>query len=70
MAELLAFNQRNEVHAVDLVDFVDDGDIGMLERGRSLGLLDEAALAVGVGDELGWQDLRATSRLSFRSSAL
>ena len=35
---------------------VDDGDVRMLEGGGGLGLLDEAALAAGIGNELGGKD--------------
>ncbi len=46
----------DEGHTVGLVDFVNDGDVGMLEGGRGLGLLDETALSVLVGDELRGKD--------------
>jgi hypothetical protein len=45
------------VDALCLVDFVDGGDVGMVDGGRGLRFLDEAAPAGLVGHELGRQDL-------------
>jgi hypothetical protein len=47
----------NEGHPVGFVDLIDYGNIGMLESGRRLGLLNEPALPLRVGNQLGRQDL-------------
>ncbi len=41
-----------------LVNLVDDCDVRVFERSRGLGLLNKTALAVGVGDEFGREDLQ------------
>ena len=58
-AQLSPFDQlhRDEGDAVGLVDLVDDCDVWVIQCGRGARFLHEAALAFGVGDELGGQDL-------------
>jgi len=45
-----------KVVPVHLVDLVDRGDVGMVERRGCLSFLNEAALALGIGDEVGGKD--------------
>ena len=60
----------NEVHALLLVDVVDVDDVGMIEGRGGLGLLDEPALAFGVGDLLGRQDFQGNKAVEVRVAGL
>jgi hypothetical protein len=59
LAHLLAADQLhgNEGVAVGFVDVVDDGDVGVLDRRRGLGFLDEAPAAFRIVDQFLGQDL-------------
>ena len=59
VAKALAADElhRDERRALGFAHFVDRGDVRMLQRRRGLGLLHEAAAALGVGDELRKQHL-------------
>ena len=61
LAQQLASNElhRDEGYVVDLVDLVDDRDVGMLERRGSLGLLHETLPAEFVGDDLRREQLES-----------
>jgi len=49
---------------------MDDDDIGVMERGGGLGLLDEPLPAVGIGRLLSGEDLDRDVRSRWVSSAL
>jgi hypothetical protein len=61
VSELLAADELHdhESDAFRIVDLVDHGDVGMLKGSGGLRLLDEAALALGIGDEVGRQNLES-----------
>ncbi len=53
-----------------LVDVVDGDDVGVVQGRGSLGLLHEAALALGVGDLLRRQDLDGDEAVQVRVAGL
>ena len=61
---------HDEVDAGIGADVVDGDDVRVVERARRLGFLDEAPLAVGIGDLVGGRTLMATVRFSEVSRAL
>ena len=49
---------RDEVHAIVLADLIDVRDVRMIERGRGLRLLNEAAHAILIGGNFGGKNLQ------------
>ena len=61
----------DEIHAVFVADVVDGDDIGMIQRGRGLGFLHEAQLALARWPPVsGVRTLIATRRLQLRIASL
>src|ERR1700730_16341095 len=58
----------NEVHTVALADFMDGGDVRMIERRRGLCFLSEAPHAVLIRGEVSGQNLKRHSTIKFRVS--
>ena len=57
LAERLALDifHDNEVGAIVTGDVMDGDDVGMIEGRGGFGFLDEAPLAIRIGDEFGWK---------------
>ena len=67
IAQLLTADQlhRDEADPVNFVDFVDDGDVRMFERGGGARFLDETLTPVGIGDQIRRQDLERDLAIQF-----
>ena len=61
---------HDEVGAILAADVVNGDDVGMIQGGGGLGFLDEAQLAVGVGDLVGRQNLDRDKAVQLRIAGL
>src|SRR5438132_8921223 len=55
-----------EVDGIALIDLIDSDDVGMIQSGSRLGLLNEAAHAVAISSNRGRQNLEGNLAIEFR----